>query len=197
MTAGRQATLRQRLFTIAIAGVGAAAASAASFAMAVYEAANPEPLRVTSAGQPIDTGRWSVTIRKALRGPVSPTDAGTAEPKPVVVVEMDVKNLSAVSSYVPANLFKLEGRVPDLPEPKIFLARDNSMADPLNPGMPERLAVAWEWPRDVEFPARLRVVMNGQIYKRRDNLYGASGWFDGDPVAAIDLPVSNSRDAKR
>lgn len=33
------------------------------------------------------------------------------------------------------------------------------------------------------------LTVNGQIYKFRDNLYGASGWYDGSPVAVVELPV--------
>ena len=55
-------------------------------------------------------------------------------------------------------------------------------------GSRERLwglyGASWGWP-----PATLTVIVKGEIYKLRDNLYGATGWYDGDPVATVELPV--------
>lgn len=192
MASGRRSTLRQRLFAILVAGIGAATASAVSFAMAVYEAANPEPLPRVAAGEAIDTGRWIVTVREARFGR-TPPPRGTASPDPgqFLTVEFDLDNRSAASAYASTNLFAIEPPVPGLPAPTIYLARDSNIASPLNPGMPERLVAAWEWPADQPAPAdALRLVIGGQIYKRRDNLYGASSWFDRDPVAVVELPVS-------
>lgn len=190
MTEERRSTLRQRLFAVLVAGIGGAAASAVSFAMAVYEAANPEPLRVVAAGEPVDTGRWVVAVRTARVGPVPPSGVEPPEPKTFVMVEFDLDNRSAASSYASTNLFTVDPPVSDLPEPTVYLARDGWIASPLNPDMPERLIAAWEWPRTQPPPRALRLLIGSQIYKRRDNLYGASGWFDRDPVAAVELPVS-------
>jgi hypothetical protein len=56
--------------------------------------------------------------------------------------------------------------------------------------MPERLIATWEWPQAVPEPQELRLRITSQVYKRRDNLYGAPGWFDRDPVAIVTLPVA-------
>lgn len=189
----RQATLRQRLLAILVAGIGAATASAVSFAMAVYEAANPEPVPAVAVGETIDTGRWMVALREVRIGAIPPTGIEPPEPKTFVMVEFDLENRSAVSSHVSSNLFTIDPSVPDLPDPVLYLARDGWIASPLNPGMPERMVAAWEWPDEQPVPDELRLVIGGQNYKRRDNLYGASGWFDGGPVAVMELPVS--RDA--
>jgi hypothetical protein len=41
-------------------------------------------------------------------------------------------------------------------------------------------------------PDKVTITVTGQIYKLRDNVYGASGWFDRDPVATVDLPVEKA-----
>ena len=51
---------------------------------------------------------------------------------------------------------------------------------------------AWEWPPAVPVPQQLRLKVTSQIHKRRDNLYGAPGWFDRDPVAVVTLAVGSS-----
>ena len=66
------------------------------------------------------------------------------------------------------------------------------MAGGLQPDMPERMIAAWEWPPAVPVPQQLRLKVTSQIHKRRDNLYGAPGWFDRDPVAFVTLAVGSS-----
>lgn len=184
-----RSTLRQRLFAIVVAGLGAAAASAVSFAIALYEAVNPDPLPMASPGEAVDTGRWIVTIREARFGDPSPRGAASSDAKTLLTVSFDLDNRSAGSAYASANLLAIAPPA-ELPDPALYLARDGSLASPLNPGMPERLVAAWEWPAEQPAPRAVRLVVGGQIYKRRDNLYGASSWFDGDPVAVLELPVS-------
>ena len=52
------------------------------------------------------------------------------------------------------------------------------------------MIAAWEWPAAQPLPRELRLKIGSQIHKRRDNLYGAPGWFDRDPIAVVVLPVS-------
>lgn len=39
-------------------------------------------------------------------------------------------------------------------------------------------------------PRELKLLIGSQVYKKRDNLYGASNWFDRDPVAIVSLTVT-------
>lgn len=198
MTDERQSTFRQRLLAILVAGIGAATASAVSFAMAVYAAANPEPVPVVAAGETVDTGRWIVSFGEAWIGSAPPTGVDPPEPKDFLMIEFDLVNRSATSSHVSANLIAVDPPVPGLSEPVFHLARDGWIASPLNPDMPERMIVAWEWPGQRPVPDELRLTIGGQTYKRRDNLYGASAWFDSDPVAMVELSVSrNATEAAR
>ncbi|HTV69875.1 MAG TPA: hypothetical protein VMF90_15180 [Rhizobiaceae bacterium] len=188
MAAERQSTLRQRLFAILVAGIGATAASAASFAMAVYDAANPEPIAAIDAGVQIDTGKWNVMLREAYLSPAPPTGIQPPTPTTFLTVEFDLENRSAASAYASTKLFTLDPPVEALPD--FYLERDLWVAGPLNPGMRERMIATWELPAGQTPPHELSVMVGSQIYKRRDNLYGASGWFDREPAARVTLPVA-------
>lgn len=184
--------LRQRLFAFLVVGAGGIAASAVSFAMTVYEAAQPEAVPVIAAGEQIDTGRWIVTVHGARTGTIPPTGVEPYEPKNLLMVELELNNRSATSSYASSRLLTIDPPIPGLSDPVFYLKRDKAIASPLNPDMPERLIAAWEWPPAQPFPQELRLKIGSQIHKRRDNLYGAPGWFDRDPVAVVVLPVSAS-----
>ena len=190
MAGERLSGLRRRLLAVLAAGIGGVAASAASFAMAVYEAAHPEPLRVAEVGEPVDTGRWIITLHAARIDTEPPTGVEPPEPKTFLAVEFELENRAAASSHASTNLLSIDPPVPGLPDPMVYLARDRAIAGPVHPGMPERLVASWEWPAALPPPGELRLLVGSQIYKRRDNLYGASGWFDRDPVATIVLPVA-------
>lgn len=190
MSAEQRPTWRRRLLAFVVAGVGAAAAAAISFAMTVYEAANPKPAPLAAPGQSIDTGRWTITFREARTGSIPPTGIKPFTPKMLVMVEFDLDNRSASTSNAFLRLFTIEPPVANLPPPAFYLARDKSIAGGLQPGMPERMIAAWEWPQAAPVPQQLRLRVGSQIHKRRDNLYGAPGWFDRDPAAIVTLAVA-------
>ena len=189
MTERTRATIRQRLFAFLVAGLGGLVASVISFSMALYKAAHPPEVPTVAAGQRIDTGRWFVTLRSAHVGTVPPTGIAPSQPQQLVMVSLDVVNRSATPNNVLARVLRLSAPAAELPMPTTYLDRDNSLAGYFNPNMPERVTMAWEWPPDLPVPDKLTLTVNGQIYKRRDNLYGASGWFDRDPVATVELPT--------
>jgi hypothetical protein len=190
MATEQRSTLRHRLFAFLVAGIGGTAAAAASFAMMVYEAANPNAIPTIAAGEPIDTGRWIITFHGARISPVPPTGTTPPESKNFLMVEFDLDNRSAATSNVFSTVFAIDPPIADLPVPAFYLARDKWIASGVHPGMPEGMIAAWEWPATRPLPRNLRLVVGSQIYKRRDNLYGASGWFDRDPVAVLNLPVT-------
>lgn len=192
MHAEQRLTWRRRLFAFVVASVGAAAATAISFAMTVYEAAHPKPVPIAAPGQPIDTGRWTITFRGARTGSIPPTGFKPSTPKKLVMVEFDLDNRSATSSNVYSRVFTIEPLIPNLPSPTFYLARDKSVAGSLQPDMPERMIAVWEWPAAVPVPEQLRLKVMSQIHKQRDNLYAAPGWFDRDPAAFVTLAVGGS-----
>jgi hypothetical protein len=191
MSAEQRLTLRRRLFAFLIAGVGATAAAVVSFAMTVYEAANPKVVPLVAAGQPIDTGRWIITIHEARIGSTPPTGTTPAVPKKLLMVDFDLNNRSASTSNAFLRLFAIDPPVARLPPPVLYLARDKWIAGGVNPDMPERMIAVWEWPSTAPLPRQVRLQVTSQIYKRRDNLYGAPGWFDRDPAAIVALAVAS------
>ncbi|KAB2656426.1 hypothetical protein F9K94_18245 [Brucella tritici] len=182
-------SIRQRLAAIVIAGIGTAAASVFSYATAIYEAANPEPMREVSPGEMVDTGRWHVAVTEARFGPVPPTGVKPYEPKNYLMVDVSLDNRSASSAYASRKLLTLDPPNPALTDPTFYIIRDKWIAGRVNPGMPEKLTAAWEWPQGEAPPQEIRLLIGSEIYKKRDNLYGASTWLDRDPIAVIQLPV--------
>lgn len=148
-----------------------------SFAMALYDAAQPIELRVVQTGEPVDTGRWRVAV------------LGSRFEQDRLSVEMEITNLSAMSSNSYAHVLKLIDAPPDLATPSYRLVRDDAIAYDLHPNMPERLIAQWQWPKEAPRPQNVQLTFTSQIHKRRDNLYGAPGWFDRPPVTRISLPV--------
>jgi hypothetical protein len=171
--------LRKRAVTFIIAGLGAGAATVMSFAMALYDAARPKELASVRIGEPVDTGRWRITV------------LGSQFDKERLSVDMEITNLSAMTSNSFSHVVTLVNTPPGLMAPSYVLARDNAVAYNLHPNMPERLTAQWQWPKDVSPPQTVEFTFTSQIHKRRDNLYGAPGWFDRPPVARITLLVKS------
>jgi len=180
------ASLRKRAVTLAITGAGAALAGLVTLSWALYQAANPAKLPQLTAGQPIDTGKWTVVLRHASFHKAAPDGSTTNR----LAVDVELTNRSATASLNFMNLFALEQPPTGLGDPTFYLWRDKAIASDLQPDMPERVVVIWDWPETAPPPAAVRIDIASQIYKRRDNLYGAPGWFDRPPVAFVELPVS-------
>jgi len=189
MTDSKSAAIRQRLYAFLIAGAGGLAASAVSFGMAVYDAAHPPEIAAVPAGQRIDTGRWFVTIRSAHVATTPPTGIAPLSLTQYLLIDLDVTNRSATPNNILDRVVVLDEPSLKLPTPTAYLDRDRYFAGFFNPGMPERVTMAWEWPVTAKVPDTVTVIVNHQIYKLRDNLYGASGWFDRGAVATVQLPV--------
>jgi hypothetical protein len=51
------------------------------------------------------------------------------------------------------------------------------------------MAYIWTLPKDRALPASLSFIVNTQIYKARDNLYGTPGWFNKHPAGTVSLPL--------
>jgi hypothetical protein len=192
MTDTRPAAIRQRLYAFLIAGVGGLAASAVSFGMAVYDAAHPPKVAVVSVGQRIDTGRWFVTVLSARVGITPPTGIAPLSPKQYLLVDLDVTNRSATPNNILDRVVTLDEPSLKLPAPMAYLDRDKYFAGYFNPGMPERVTMAWEWPVRAKVPDTVTVAINRQIYKLRDNLYGATGWYDRGAIATVELAVART-----
>ena len=189
MTDSRPEAIRQRLYAFLVAGIGGLAASAVSFGMAVYGAAHPPRIATVPANRQIDTGRWSVTVLSANVAATPPTGIAPLTPTRYLLVKLDVTNRSATPNNLLERVVTLDEHALKLPAPTAYLDRDKYFAGFLNPGMPEHVTMAWEWPANAKIPDRVTLTVNRQIYKIRDNLYGASGWYDRGAIATVELPV--------
>lgn len=198
MAKERRQGLRQRFIALTVASVGSVMASAISYGMAVYRAANPEPLRMVSLGETVDTGRWHLEIAGARTSDLPPSGRVPSEPKTFLLVDFEANNRSAVTAYLPAKLFTIASPVAEQVDPSYYLARDGAFGGALHPGMPEKMIAVWEWPERQALPDSLKLLIGSQIYKERDNLYGASNWLDRDPVAVVSLTIAQEAEkAKR
>lgn len=190
MTNEQRRSFRQRLLTLAAASIGSLVASAVSFGTAIYYAANPEPLHSAAPGEMVDTGQWHVTIGSARMSHLPPSGSEPFEPKTFLLIDFEADNRSASTAYLPAKLLTFAIPEMELAPPTFYLARDKAIGGGLHPGLPEKLTAAWEWPAGRVLPRELKLLIGSQIYKKRDNLYGASNWFDRDAVAIVPLSVA-------
>ncbi|HKU99841.1 MAG TPA: hypothetical protein VJR58_31385 [Vineibacter sp.] len=179
--------LGKRAGAFIIAGLGAALAVLISFASAIYEASQPKDLVQAAAGQSVDTGRWTVVARRAEFG--RNVRGAPASQQDRLAVELELTNRSAATSPGYTRLLELESPPAGLQRPTFYLARDSAIASGLHPDMPERVIAVWTWPPGALPPQKVRFKVTSQIYKKRDNLYGAPGWFDGPTVATLDLTI--------
>lgn len=188
-------TLRQRTASWIIAGLGASVAVLLSLAMAVTAASRPAPVPVVRTGEEIVTGRWRVEALDAAFKPADPNAVGFTERQDALVVRFRFTNLSVASSNAYGNVVSPD--LPGLERPTYLLARDRAMVFDLHPDMPEEVLAVWAWPAGKLVPESLRLVFEGELHKRRDNLYGAPGWFPAGPVAMLDLPVARAEGTGR
>ena len=79
--------------------------------------------------------------------------------------------------------------LPKAPPPSLELVRDRGVLDYLHPQMPERVVLCCKL--DEAAPAPQRVVLGIRAFtlKERDNLLGASGWFNPKEIARTTLPL--------
>ncbi|WP_141679559.1 hypothetical protein [Ensifer adhaerens] len=187
----RRSKIRQRLLIMLVTGIGGMTAAAVSFATAVYDAAYPTHAVSAAKGEAIDTGRWRVTINDATMASVPPTGTKPFEPKRFLMVDLDLDNRSVATSNAFMNLITIkdEQETPS-PKPVYYLARDKWIASAINPNMPEKLIAVWEWPADRPEPEKVSLSIGKQIYKPRDNLYGAPNWFGDGEAAVVELTVA-------
>lgn len=157
-----------------------------------FAAAPPPPLPALEAGKSVDTGQWQVTVLAATLSAKRPDGRPAAAGKASLALELELSNRTkASSSDIAAAIRPMLAAIPPKTQPTTqVLRRDNSVLSSLHPKMPERIALAWDIPLDSKIPDPLPVVVMSKLHKNRDNLLGASGWFDPKPMAEVRLTVS-------
>ncbi|MBY5566272.1 hypothetical protein HFO55_03220 [Rhizobium leguminosarum] len=172
-----------------LAGGGGLLAAAISLGYAVYEQRKANLIPQVEPATSVEAGRWKVSITASAIGAAMPNGARISPGKKTIVVEMMLENISAESSNLYGDLVRL-ANVPDPSKPQYYLKRDQAILWDLQPRMPEAVTAVWEVPAALKLPNVLRLRIEGALFKPRDNLYAAPGWFPSGSVAEIALPLN-------
>ena len=178
------------LATKILVGIGGLLAAFLSFTLSIYQGRAASEISKVPPGEVIDAGRWNVIVAGASVARVMPDGSHVAPGKKALVVELTLENRSGESSNIYGDVLKVEN-VPDLSKPYFYLTRDRELLWDVQPMMPERVRAVWQVPQDQPLPPQVRLAVIGTIFKPRDNLYAAPGWFPTKPVATVDLPLAS------
>jgi hypothetical protein len=182
---------RSRLKTWLTAGAGTVAAIMVAGLLGAFGSLQKPPA-VFPAGRPIETGQWLAT---PLRAYIVADRIYGVPMKPgqkALVLEAELGNRTARSSKDYFTLF-IPVPPPGDPadKPLIALTRDSTLSPELHPGLPERMAFVWPLPAGAAPPKTLMLIVNTQVYKARDNLYGTPGWYNEHELGRVELPVGD------
>ncbi|MGK9232951.1 hypothetical protein KXS07_14965 [Inquilinus limosus] len=169
-------------------GIGGFLAAGVALVMTIASYGKDEALPSFRAGAPIEAGQWRVVPLSARIDGATPDGRPVRDGGKAVVVEVELTNRTAESSNSFYRLLTLDPPIGE-DRPDVFLLRDRDRAAELHPDLTERLAMVWILPQEATAPAVLRLVVHGMVYKRRDNLWGESGWRSPHAVGTIEMPV--------
>jgi hypothetical protein len=183
-------TLRGKLKAWITAGAGTIAAILVAGLLGAFGALPKPEIQHFAPDTTIETGQWLI---KPLRLHVGEERVYGLPVKPdekAVILEVELTNRTAESTKDYFTAIQPAEPFADTTEsPLIVLTRDQTMSPELQPGLPERMAYIWTLPKDRALPASLSFIVNTQIYKARDNLYGTPGWFNKHPAGTVSLPL--------
>ncbi|MBO9198385.1 hypothetical protein J5277_30125 [Rhizobium sp. 16-449-1b] len=172
-----------------LAGAGGLLAASISLGYSLYERRQADVVPQVDVATPVEAGRWKVSVTGSALGKEMPNGAKISPGKKAIIVNMMLENLSAQSSNLYGDLIK-PANLPDTSKPQYYLTRDRAILWDLQPRMPEAVTAVWEVPENIALPDVLRLQVEGEFFKPRDNLYSAPGWFPSGPVAEIALPLA-------
>jgi hypothetical protein len=186
------ANLRQAVSSKLTIGIGGLLALAITSGQSLLEALEPPVLPTLAAGAPLDTGRWRIALHEArLTAQPRPDGPPAPDGAQFLTLDLDIANRSSETDNTFARILSVDPPVEGLqPNPTFWLIRDKAMLSALQPGLSERVQVIWRLSPGAKPPERLRLVVNGETFKPRDNLLAAPGWFNRKPIAAATLPVA-------
>lgn len=186
------ARLRQAVGAKLTIGVGGALALAITSGQSLLEALEPPALPALAAGAPLDAGRWRVVLHEArLTAQSRPDGPPASDGVQFLTLDLDLANRSSETDNSFARILAVDPAIEGLqPKPTFWLMRDRGMLSALQPGLPERVRVIWRLASGAKAPERLRLVVHGETFKPRDNLFATPGWFNRKPVAAATLPIA-------
>lgn len=184
------------LVTKILAGIGGLLAAFLSFTLSIYQGRAASEVPKVAPGKVVEAGRWNVTVSGASLAREMPDGSHVSPGKRALVVDLTLENRSGESSNLYGDVLKIEN-VPDLSKPQFYLMRDRELLWDVQPMMPEQVKAVWQLPQEQALPPQVRLAVIGAMFKPRDNLYAAPGWFPTKPVATVDLPLTSDREAGR
>ena len=145
-------------------------------------------------GKVIDAGPWKVTVvdtrlLSSSTGLKTTTDGDHWFA--VVATVDDTTNDSREDMGDIVRLSHVAGLTAVAPQ-VILLASDATTLGYLNPGMPERVAFAWEQSSKVPLPTTAQIVIYGKTL-RENSLDGTTDWLSPHVVADVTAPVLDKR----
>lgn len=178
------------------AGAGSVVALLLAALLGIFGTRAAPPLAQFDAGDTVEAGRWKLVARHAWvadRHDVRialPQGVSVADGRKALIIEVDLTNRSSTSSGAYTQLFDIGDALP-AGDPIVILLRDGvgHRMPILHPGLTDRVAFVWILPASQVLPSRLNVRIMGETYKRIDNLYGVSGWYNPAPVGGLTLVV--------
>jgi len=183
-------TLRGKLKAWITTGAGTIAAILVAGLLGAFGALPKAEIQQFSPDSTIETGQWLIKPLRTYVGEERVYGLPIKSDEKAVIFEVELTNRTAESTkdyftaIRPVMPFANPGE-----QPLIVLARDQTMTPELQPGLPERVAYIWTLPKDRTLPASISFILNTQIYKAHDNLYGMPGWFNQHPAGTVTLPL--------
>lgn len=170
-------------------GIGGLLAAGLALVMTIASYRTDQPVPKLSLGAPIEAGEWRVVPLSARIATITPDGRKVRDGQKALVVEMDLTNRTAASSNSFGRLLTLHPSVGAEDRPTYMLLRDQDLLWEVHPDMTERVAAVWTMPQGAAVPPMLTFAVHASDYKRRDNLWGHSGWYNPHVLGTLDMPV--------
>jgi len=180
--------LKSRTVVWLTTSIGGLLAAGLVLGMTIASYRTDQPVPRFPAGAPIEAGEWLVVPLSARIDRATPDGRPTRDGQKALVVEVELTNRTAASSNSFYRLVTLDSPLAE-ERPDVFLLRDGDRVAELHPDMAERLALVWTMPQDAAVPPVLKLAIHASVYKRRDNLWGHSGWYNPHVLGTVDMPV--------
>lgn len=164
-----------------------------------FAAVPRKQLPLAQPGERVLTDDW---ILRPLSAGVSQVDPANGRPSATgqawLVLEADVENRAHATQTNVASAIRwrrdpAHADAEPLASNSAILLRDRSAMPALQPGMPERIALAWPIPPGERLNGEQTWVLIGRTWVPQDSLVGAGGWLRPHDVALVRFAVNDPR----
>ncbi|MFE0757122.1 hypothetical protein ACFW16_24395 [Inquilinus sp. NPDC058860] len=181
--------LKSRTVVWLTTGIGGFLAAGVALVMTIASYRTDQPVPKLALGAPIEAGEWRFVPLSARIATTTPDGRKVRDGQKALVVEMELTNRTAASSNSFARLLTLDPSVGADDRPTYMLLRDQDLLWEVHPNMTERVAAVWTMPQGAAVSPMLTFAVHTSDYKRRDNLWGHSGWYNPHVLGTLDMPV--------